>query len=189
MTNVIVGCDISTAVLGICFLDADTGSVLEKTHINLSKIHGLIPKADQVQVFLSTLNKPEYTFKRIFVEENAKMFTPGFSSADTILTLAKFNGIVSYIAAKEFKVEIFDVNVRSARARLGIKIDYKDKTQTTKEKVFKKVRDLYPSMTWPMHIAKAGKSKGLVVFDKEATDEADAFICCAGGRLLFGNKT
>ena len=48
-----------------------------------------------------------YKLKNVFVEANAKMFTPGFSSADTILTLAKFNGICCYIIFKLFKLLAF----------------------------------------------------------------------------------
>jgi hypothetical protein len=58
--------------------------------------------------------------EKIFVEANAKMFSTGFSSADTLLTLAKFNGLISYLSHKAFNAEVIDVNVTSARKAVWV---------------------------------------------------------------------
>lgn len=116
------------------------------------------------------------------------MFTPGFSSADTILTLAKFNGICCYIVYKLFGITTTDINVTSARSKLGIKVDRKDKTKTTKEKVRIEFVKKYPNVPLTTHVAKTGKNKGNVVLDKENEDMIDAAIIALGGKLICGNQ-
>jgi hypothetical protein len=182
-----VGFDISTAIIGVCILDHKTGDLIMMNHIKFSpaKHKTLWQKADYAKAQIQALcaNKG-YTFCRIFVEENAKRFTPGFSSADTILTLAKFNGIISYLSRGILGTEPVDVNVTSARSKLGIKYDRNDKTKTTKEKVREQVKILWPDLPYKTHIAKTGKSKGQLVLDKAMEDEIDAFVIAKGGQAM-----
>lgn len=178
-----LGLDISTAVLGIAVVSLD-GSCKLLDHVKFSsKSLTLWDKADEAAIYFERL-KQTYFVRRIFVEENAMSFTPGFSSAQTLFTLAKFNGIVSYIAKKTFgQAQLHDINVNTARKALSIKIDRKDKSRTTKDKVFDAVRKNYPNLQWLTHVAKTGKSKGAVVFDKENYDRCDAWVICKGGQL------
>lgn len=178
-----LGLDISTAVIGIALVTLD-GSCQLLDHIKFStKQETLWDKAAVAATYLARL-KQKYFVRRIFVEASAMSFTPGFSSAQTLFTLAKFNGIVSYIAKNTFgEAQLHDINVNTARKALAIKIDRKDKSRTTKDKVFDAVRKSYPNLQWLTHVAKTGKSKGAVVFDKENYDRADAFIICKGGQL------
>jgi hypothetical protein len=130
----------------------------------------------------------KYEVRRIFVEEAAKKFSPGFSSAGTIFALASFNGIVSYLAHELFGVKPQMINVRSARKQLGIKINYKDKTKDTKTKVFEAVVGLNPDFPWEQHVAKTGKRKGQTVYGKHNFDMADAWVICRGGQLIHPYK-
>lgn len=187
-----VGFDISTAVVGICALDQATGKLVDMRSIKFSPVKQptMWSKADEFKRLVGEFQAEMKTkgsgwkIGRVFVEANAKMFTPGFSSADTIITLAKFNGICSYITQDMFKVPIVDVNVVSARSKLGIKIDRKDKSKGTKEKVRESVVALYPDIPIKTHIAKTGKMKGQLVPDKEMEDVLDAFVIVSGGRIL-----
>ena len=113
-----LGLDISTSVVGVCLLDASGDLVfLDCIKLTSIKFETIWDKADEVNAVLSVMmfNK---NVRRIFVEENAKRFAVGYSSADTILTLAKFNGIVSYLAQKAFSAPVIDINVNSARSKL-----------------------------------------------------------------------
>lgn len=183
-----LGLDISTSIIGVCVLNHDTGELLSLSNIklNTTKFKTLWEKADAAKARLSELKKdnPSWVYRRIFVEANAKRFSPGFSSADTILTLAKMNGIVSYLARNALSAEPVDINVVSARARLGIKIDRNDRTLTTKEKCRIEVLKLYPDLPLKKHIAKIGKSKGQEVVNKECEDEIDAFVIVKGGQVI-----
>ena len=63
----------------------------------------------------------------MFIEENLQAFRPGLSSAKTLLTLARFNGIVGYLAQQEFFCEPIYINVNVARKSVGLKIIRKSK--------------------------------------------------------------
>jgi hypothetical protein len=177
-----LGLDISTSVVGIVGLNID-GTFEFMDHVKFgSKQDTLWLKADEMEMKLKEIQKT-YSVKRIFVEASAKAFTPGFSSADTLFTLAKFNGIVSYISTRVFNSPVYDINVSSARKAAGIKVNRKDKTRSTKEQVFDIVREAYPHFPWLTHVAKNGKSKGQTVFSKENYDRCDAWVICRGGQL------
>ena len=176
-----LGLDISTSVVGICVLDSKTGELVKLTHKKLVKFDDEYEKADN---FVSDWVEPDWKVRRIYIEEAAKKFTPGFSSADTIMTLGRFNGILSYMVYKLFDVKPIMVNVRSARSRLNIKIDYKDKTSSTKDKVLLSVRTINPHFPWIIREAKTGQFKGQMIYDKVNEDMADSWVICRGGMLL-----
>ena len=182
-----LGLDISTSIVGLTLLDATTSDLVTMKAFKLQKaaLKDVWDKASHMKKLLQTsVDTDKYLVKRIFVEEAAKKFSPGFSSAGTIFALASFNGIVSYLAHELFKVKPQMVNVRSARKLLGIKINYKDKTKYTKDKVFDIVRTMNPGFPWEQHVAKTGKRKGQTVYGKQNYDMADAFVVCRGGQLL-----
>jgi hypothetical protein len=116
----------------------------------------------------------------IAVEENAKRFTPGFSSADTIITLAKFNGILCYIMFLKYSLKPIYINVRSARAKLGIKINYKDKSKPTKQKVVEHLVAAHPNFPWVYKTSKDGTSR-LVKINE---DRADSYVIAEAARLM-----
>ena len=176
-----LGLDISTSCTGICVIDSKTGQLVKLTHKKLVKFEDEYEKADN---FLSDWIDPSWKVRRIYIEEAAKKFTPGFSSADTIMTLGRFNGILSYMVYQLFGVKPIMVNVRSARSKLNIKIDYKDKSSSTKDKVLLHVRTLNPSFPWIIREAKTGQFKGQMIYDKVNEDLSDAWIICRGGMLL-----
>lgn len=135
-------------------------------------------------MFLKHRRNPMWDVQRIFVEDVAKKFSPGFSSAQTIVTLAKMNAMACLIAMDEYQVKPIFINVRSARSVLGIKIDTKDKRTSTKDKVFEKVLLLNPTFPWQQHLAKTGKHVGQMVYDTCNQDMGDAWVACRGGQHL-----
>ena len=186
-TEVDIGLDVSTSIIGVCVLDHNTGNLISLFPIKLTstKLVDLWDKSVEFQTEFSKNMSPTWTIKRIFVEDIAKKFSPGFSSAGTIVILAKMNAIACLIAFNMFHVKPTFINVRSARAQLGIKIDTKDKTKSTKEKVFEKVLALNPKVAWPQHVAKTGKSVGQMVYDTCNQDMGDAWVAAKGGQKLF----
>lgn len=183
--DVDVGFDISTSIIGMCVLDHHTGALLRLTSFVLTSSHfgDIWDKATFVENTLGFDYK--WNIKKVFVEDVAKMFSPGFSSAGTIVTLAKMNALICYIAYKKTGVKPTFVNVRSARAKLGIKIDTKDKTKSTKDKVFEQVLALNPTFPWTQHLAKTGKKAGQMVYDTCNQDMGDAWVAVRGGQILF----
>ena len=78
------------------------------------------------------------------------------SSAKTLMTLAQFNGVVRWICHERLEVPVEAINVNTARKNVGLKIDKKDKSKTTKEKVLDWVSEDDPSIKWPTKILKSG---------------------------------
>lgn len=179
-----LGLDISTSVVGVCVVDANTGQLvcLEPIKLTGSKLVTMWDKADCAIADIKKHVAGCHVTK-VFVEANAKMFSTGFSSADTLMTLAKFNGIVSYLCHKAFGAPIINVNVTSARKAVGFKNTKTDK-RSVKDKVFEFVTTLHPEFPWKKHVAKTGKSQGQLVFDAEMKDCSDAWVIVTGGRNL-----
>lgn len=189
-----IGLDISTAIVGYCALD-DSGKMVNLGNIKLtsSKLEDVYDKANEVRtLFGRIVDGKRFQVRRIFVEEAHMKFTSGASSAKTLFSLAGFNQVVCQMAYDYFKVKPIKVGVRTARSKIGIKIDTKDKSSTTKDKVLKIVMALHPEFPWESHVAKTGKRVGQVVNGPENFDMADAWVICRGGQVtnsLGGTKS
>lgn len=181
--NVDVGLDISSSIIGLCVLEHETGKLVEIKDFVLTST-SLEDIFDKVNFFESSWNPDQnWNIKNVFVEDIAKKFSSGASSAHTIVTLAKMNALICRSVLLKTGLKPTYVNVRSMRAKLAIKIDQKDKSKTTKQKVFEKVLEMNPTFPWKKHIAKTGKEKGNEVYDKCNEDMADSWIACRGGQL------
>jgi hypothetical protein len=184
-----IGLDISTSIIGVCFLDKHN-DLISLDSINLKKIKCIFEKSKTTrQCFEEYLNKYAFEDKLIiYIEEAFQSFSAGFSSAKTLSQLNRFNGIVSYLSNQIFKTIPVYINVNSARKSLQIKINKKS-TLNTKEQVFKWVReDLKQSIKWPEKILKRGPNKGLVKFDESCYDMSDAYVICKAGFILNGQQ-
>ena len=178
----ILGLDVSTSSTGWSVLK-ESGELVEQGFIKLANIDGLFKKAKKVSIFLSKINI-DHEIKKIYIEENLQSFRSGFSSAKTISTLAKFNGIVSYISFIEFGIDPEFLNVNSARKSLGIKIA-REKVcgKSTKNQVFEWVRNSLKESgyVWPVKTLKSGPRKGQTVFIDECFDISDAYVIGRAG--------
>jgi hypothetical protein len=175
--TVIFGLDVSTSCIGICAIESsilpdDKGShILLLDRIEFKKCKTLWDKADAVHAYLGSLRSNGrlrgYTDSvRIVLEEPLMGFRPGMSSAQTITTLMRFNGIVSYIVRGVFKHEPEYINAPHARKLCGIKLQKTAVGGPQKEQVFAHmaVNDL-KHVTWP------SKKNGVVVdWSRDATD-------------------
>lgn len=163
----------------------DQGQMLFMNHVDLtsSKLTNLFQKADATIAWI-TDNLPKHMkVRRIFVEENAKGYSAGFSSADTLFTLAKINALVSYLSHKHFGVEVINVNVTSARSKIGYK-----NNKAVKKPVKEKVRDFVlttnPHLPFKTREVTKGKDKGKLVPADGVADEIDAWVIVRGGQLI-----
>ena len=178
----ILALDISTSITGFCIFNEWDN--IHIGHIDLRKEKDFFKKADLVKEKILELNE-HYKFKHVAIEEAFQSFGRGLSSAKTLFTLAKFNGIVQYnIHNLGLKPTV--INVNNARKVVGIKIDKKDKTKNTKEKVLEQVQQLDSRIIWPKRRLKSGPRKGLEIFDDCCYDMADAYV--VGKAFLLENK-
>ena len=180
----ILGLDVSTSCTGWCILD-DDGKFIDLGSIKLSVYKSPYKKASVVRTALGEL-LIKYDIKNIYIEENLQAFRPGFSSAKTLSTLARFNGIVSLLCFETFNLEPEHLNVNAARKTLGIKlIRKKYGGKPTKEQVFEWVSDQiendYSGYQWPIKTLKSGRRKGEMILDSSSYDMADAYVICRAG--------
>lgn len=174
-----LGLDISTSCTGWCVL-SPSGSFIDMGYITLDSKLTSFQKADMMSSALANLHI-KYDITRVVVEENLQAFRPGFSSAKTLLSLARFNGIVSYLAQKQYSVEPEFINVNVARKAVGLKIISKRKGGApTKEQVFSWV-DSKVDFTWPTKKLKSGPRKDQVILEPGCFDAADAYVIALAG--------
>jgi Holliday junction resolvasome RuvABC endonuclease subunit len=178
----ILGLDISTSCTGWCITDL-SGGFVDMGYISLSPKLTTFQKANTVQLALIDIHTT-HNITKIAVEENLQAFRPGFSSAKTLLSLARFNGIVSYIAQQQFLIEPDFINVNVARKVVGLKVISKRKGGLpTKEQVINWV-DTQVDFTWPMKTLKSGPRKGQLILEPGCFDAADAYVIATAGSII-----
>ena len=174
----ILGLDISTSITGATIID-DIGQVLYcEAWDTRNKNHfpDLWSKADLVKGRLLDL-KAMFVIKHIFVEQSLQAFRPGFSSAKTLLTLASFNGIVSYICQDQLGIKPEYIGASTARKLNGIKIPRGEKA---KQVVLQYVLDNEPDFV--IEYTKQENPK------PGSYDRADSLIIAKAGYNLWKEK-
>ncbi len=154
----ILGLDISTTIVGFCFLDAKTGKLLECSFIDLRKVDGLILKLDFfMEKFADVLAAhPDVCY--IGAEAALEMFSGGGSTAHTIGILKAFNFGLTYQLHKVLKLDPCLVSFAEARKLANIKLPRWPKgTPPAKKKSEKKetirayCASKYPEIVWDVN--------------------------------------
>lgn len=181
----ILGLDLSTSCCGYCVIESDDRSIVELGHISLKNVEGLFNKVDFVVPKITAL-MIGLNVSKCYVEEAVMMFTMGMSSAQTILTLAKFNALISY----HVRNQLGDANVawvkpNEARKTCGLLMTTKKKAGglSVKEQCFNQLsapNGLLSHIRWDM--TKTGKVK------PESFDRADAFVVAYFGAKIRSNR-
>ena len=166
--DLVLGLDVSTSCVGLCLMDS-SGQIVVLDNVDLTKIKSFNEKCDAVE---NRLKRFRGQVKSFYIEECAKAFRPGHSSANTLTTLSRFNGAVSCICHQIFGGDENLVNPVVARKAAGIAIDYKDKSKTTKDKIYEAVSSRI-TFDWPK--TKTGNVK------PQCYDMADAYVVAVFG--------
>ena len=132
----ILGIDISTTVTAFTVLDED-GKIVSCEAVRLEKLKDLFVKAANIKKYVENLNKT-HNIKAIYIEEPLMSFSAGMSSAKTISTLMRFNGIVSWICCDVIGLDPQFISAATARKMYGVKME---KGRKAKEVVFEAVID------------------------------------------------
>ena len=169
----ILGLDISTSITGITLLD-DNGEVKVMNAIDTRKYKNFFQKAEAVKKVLTDLSN-SYKVEEIFIEQSLQSFRSGFSSAQTLSTLSRFNGIVSWMCYSLWSLEPQYLAATSARKLCGIKIP---KGEKAKPVVLQYVLDNEP--TFVVEYTKHGNPK------PDSFDRADSWVIAKAG---FFQKT
>lgn len=177
-SDVILGLDISTSCTGWALIDA-SGKLIDIGWFNIAGLDGPHEKADFIETGLKGLPSPAH----VFVEENVLGFRTGSSTAHTIVTLAKFNAVVSHTCWRTWGVAPISIPAIRARSLVGLKVP---KGQNAKEHVVKWAMERTPPDIWQTRTMKSGKRKGEEVLVHGSVDAADAFLLATAGLKTLG---
>ena len=172
-----LGLDISTAIVGWTILD-DQFNIIKMSHIDFKKCKTFWEKVDYA---VSELTKilTQNQVDNVYVEESLMRFSPGFSSASTIITLAKFNVLISYAVRNAQGTEPQYVGANDARRKCGIKLLQKKKVGIDyKTQAFNWCK-AGPLSHLQFPLTKTGKIKPFVM------DETDSYIIARAGVILI----
>jgi len=177
----ILGLDASSSVIGYTLLDSEDSKLIEIGYVNISNVGDLIQKAEFVENFFTDLLKNK-KITSIYIEDISKKFSPGFSSAQIITLLAKFNGMVSYIMYKITNIMpnyIMSTSARKTAYNMSFKRGIDIKVQVM-EQMLKREKLFFLKK-------KSGKLVG------EAFDAADSYTLALAGfkieQQLFRENT
>lgn len=176
----ILGLDISTSITGATVLDEEGNLLFCEAWDtrNKKKFPSLYEKATFVKKNLFELDK-RFDVGYIYIEQSLQSFRSGFSSAKTLSTLSRFNGIVSWLCWDIFNLEPEMLSATSARKTAGVSIK---RGENAKEKVLQFLLDTEPSFV--IEYTKHGNPVA------GSYDRADSLIIAkAGASVAFGKET
>tara|TARA_B100000427_G_C15481526_1_gene583245 strand:+ start:88 stop:630 length:543 start_codon:yes stop_codon:yes gene_type:complete len=143
MSSKILALDVSTSITGATIIQS--GKILESfiwDTRNKRKFPTLYEKASLLEKDLLTI-KSNHAITHIYIEQSLQSFRSGFSSAKTLSTLSRFNGVVSWLCYQIFEIKPEMIAASSARKLAGVGIKRGD---NAKEKVLKFILDKYPNI-------------------------------------------
>ena len=175
--------DLSTTTVGFAVLDTETKATVELGHFSLKKVDGLFEKAELVISRL--LERCDVLHvDRVWIEEPVSRFTPGMSSAHTIVTLMRFNGVVSYGMWRRFG-EVSYAKPGEARRSCGVTLTTRAKSggRTQKQQTFDQLTSASGLLSsWSYARKRNGDPK------PEAYDEVDAYVIARHGAVVESRR-
>ena len=177
----ILGLDISTTMVGVAVINKETRSLVKSDGWDISKLETTFEKAEFIGAELYTL-RAEYNIQDLFIETALKRFMPGKSRADTIVKLAKFNGIVSWLCYECFNFPPTYINVNTARSLYGLSFPRGTKGPQRKKMVINAVIEKEKT-AFKYEMARGGRN-----YKKGTDDKADAIVIARAGEFLLRNK-
>ena len=167
----ILGLDISTSITGATVLDKEGNIVFCEAWDLRNKNHfsSLFDKGKFIKNKIWEL-EDRFSIEEIYIEQSLQSFRSGFSSAKTLSTLSRFNGIVSWMCYEIFEIQPEYIAATSARKKCGITIP---KGVKAKEVVIKYIVDNVPDV--PINYTKHGNPK------PQCYDMADSWVIAKAG--------
>jgi hypothetical protein len=179
----IIGFDISTSITGVAIVAE--GELVYYGSIDLRKYKDVFDKTiafkekllDLYEMYQldneSFLGDSEYPIEHIYIEQSLHMFMGGKSSAKTLSTLTRFNGIASWLIYELFEIKPKFIGATSARKQAGIKVP---RGQKAKQVVLQHLLDNEPA--FKIEYTKHGNPK------PDSFDKADAIVIAKAGYNL-----
>jgi hypothetical protein len=176
---VILGLDISTSITGVTVIDNNEKVVFNEAwdFRNKKYFPTLFEKGYEIKELFYELKK-DYNITSVYIEQSLQSFRSGFSSAKTLSTLSRFNGIVSWLCYEIFELQPEYIAATSARKKCGIKIP---KGVKAKLVVIQYVLDNIPSVL--IEYTKHGNPK------PHCFDKADSWVIAKAGYICQREKS
>lgn len=162
----ILGLDVSTSITGATLLN-EKGEVIYNDAWDTRKFKNFFRKAEEISAKMDLLPVAP---TRVYIEQSLQSFRTGFSSARTLSTLSKINGIVSWICYRRYAIEPEYLAATSARKSCGIKVPRGTKA---KQVVLQFLLDNEDSFS--VQYTKQGNPK------PESYDKADSIVIARAG--------
>jgi len=172
----ILGLDISTSITGATVID-ENGKVTYNEAWDLRKYKEFFQKAEVVKGKIWEL-EDTFFIKEIYIEQSLQSFRSGFSSAKTLSTLSRFNGVVSWLCYDILKLKPEYIAATSARKKCGIKVP---KGTKAKQVIIQYVLDNVPSVL--IEYTKHGNPK------PHCFDKADSWVIANAGYVCQTEKS
>ena len=177
----ILGLDVSTSITGATLLD-DSGNIVFNEAWDTRKFKDFFDKAEFIKERIKHVygnygdrhgGVHNISVRHIFIEQSLQSFRSGFSSAKTLSTLSRFNGVVSWVCFNYFRIKPEYVAATTARKLCGIKVPRGNKAKAV---VLQHVIDTEPSFVFEQ--TKHGNPK------PDTYDRADSLIVAKAGFAL-----
>jgi hypothetical protein len=172
----ILGLDISTSITGATVID-ENGKVIHNEAWDLRKYKEFFQKAEIVKGKIWELDDT-FFIKEVYIEQSLQSFRSGFSSAKTLSTLSRFNGVVSWLCYDILKLKPEYIAATSARKKCGIKVP---KGTKAKQVIIQYVLDNVPSVL--IEYTKHGNPK------PHCFDKADSWVIANAGYICQTEKS
>lgn len=170
MSNIILGLDASTSIVGWSF--AQSGSVIDAGFLNISKFETNKEKGKFVINFLSKHSLIDLV-DHINLEAALSGFGGGLTSQQTIITLSRWNAVFEYMLSEYFKFPVVLCNVNTMRK----KVFGKARIKGIKPKEY--VKQQIPLIV--SNISKFEKLNRDGNWDAHNSDMYDAIVCALYG--------
>ena len=171
----VLGLDISSSKIGIALIEDDEKIIISEV-IKLKPNQTLELRALIFERRMKEIEQHHVPFL-IYIEQPAMMFKGGKTTAYTMATLQRFNGMCSYIVYKVFDHLPSMVNPRSARAKLGIKPPRKAPSSQVKRFIIEHVEKMFDG-EFKYELTHKGNPR------PGTDDRADAIVVAIAGPLL-----
>ena len=167
----ILGLDVSTSITG--YTIEDNGKIILNGAWDTRKYKNFFDKVVHVKDGLDKIRKEYGTrITAVYIEQSLQSFRSGFSSAKTLSTLSRFNGIVSWLVFDQYGVQPEYIAATSARKLCGIKVS---RGQKAKQVVLNFLLDNEPSFV--IEYTRNGNPK------PESYDKADSIVIARAGAI------
>jgi len=171
----ILGLDISSSKIGIALLDEE--NIIISDVLKFKSNQSLEERAAQFERRMREIDTHHVVFD-VYVEQAAIMFRGGKTTAFTMATLQRFNGMCCYILSQIYESEAVLVNPNSARSVLGIKVPRKVPSKEKKKAIIESISERFGDQ-FKYNLTRQGNPQ------PGTDDRADALVVALAGPLLF----